>query len=209
MSDFIEFGIDISHWNRVQDLKKTKDSGMSFCIIKAGGSDKGFYTDSRFYEYYDKAVAVGLKVGAYYFVGRRFSGYDSGSADAERFYNIIKGLEFDYPLCLDVEITGPKERDRVTEACIGFCEYLQNKDKYVSIYASDISGFKERLNLDYLVRYDKWVARYGTAPRYVKNYGIWQRSSTGTVPGIIGNVDLDVSYKDYKTIMVNRNLNRR
>ena len=36
---------------------------------------------------------------------------------------------------------------------------------------------------------------------------MWQRSDTGCVNGIIGNVDLDVSYKDYPTIIKKKGLN--
>ena len=37
-------GIDISHWNRVKDFFEVKTSGIDFVILKAGGSDAGFYT---------------------------------------------------------------------------------------------------------------------------------------------------------------------
>ena len=206
---FTENGIDLSHWNVVEDFNKVKASGVDFAIIKAGGSDKGFYTDRCFDNYYRLARLAGIKVGAYYFVGPNFLSYEDGKADAKRFLAITYGKEFDYPLCLDIETTDPKKKDQATEACIGFCEYLEENGKYVSIYASDISGFKDRLILDDLTKFDKWVARYGKKPVYVDSYGIWQKSSTGQIDGIKGNVDLDTSYVDYKKIMVKKNLNRR
>ena len=55
-------GIDISHWNGKIDFEKVKASGIDFVIIKAGGSDKGFYTDSKFIENYKKAEAAGLHI---------------------------------------------------------------------------------------------------------------------------------------------------
>jgi GH25 family lysozyme M1 (1,4-beta-N-acetylmuramidase) len=206
---FIENGIDISHWNVVEDFNKVKASGVDFAIIKAGGSDKGFYTDRCFDNYYRLARLADIKVGAYYFVGPNFLSYEDGVADAKRFLAITYGKEFDYPLCLDIETTDPKKKEQATEGCIGFCEYLEENGKYVSIYASDISGFKDRLILDDLTKFDKWVARYGKKPVYVEKYGIWQKSSTGQIDGIRGNVDLDTSYVDYKKIMVKKNLNRR
>ena len=206
---FTENGIDISHWNIVDSFEEVKQSGIDFVIIKAGGSDKGFYTDRCFDNYYRLAKLSGLKVGAYYFVGKNFLGYDNGVADAKRFLNITYDKDFEYPLCLDIETTPPDLKDEATEAAIGFLEYLEAHDKYVSIYASDISGFKERLMIDYLTPYDKWVARYGKKPIFVESYGIWQKSSNGEVPGIRGKVDLDVSYKDYASIMKNKSLNRR
>ena len=78
---------------------------------------------------------------------------------------------------------------------------------YVSIYASDISGFKSRLYLDDLKAYDKWVARYGSSPKYVKSYGIWPYSSKGSVPGIKGNVDMDYSNIDFAKLIREKHLN--
>ena len=40
-------GIDVSHWQGNINWAKVKTSGIRFAIIKAGGSDDGFYTDSR------------------------------------------------------------------------------------------------------------------------------------------------------------------
>jgi GH25 family lysozyme M1 (1,4-beta-N-acetylmuramidase) len=41
-------------------------------------------------------------------------------------------------------------------------------------------------------------------PKYVSSYGIWQKSSTGRVPGIVGDVDLDECYVDYPAIIKSR-----
>ena len=40
-------GIDVSHWQGTIDWNKVKKAGIEFAIIKAGGSDAGFYTDSK------------------------------------------------------------------------------------------------------------------------------------------------------------------
>ena len=79
---------------------------------------------------------------------------------------------------------------------------------YAMIYGGDIFSFKDRLNLDRLDEFDKWVARYGSEPQYVKEYGIWQYSSTDYVDGITENtVDKDVAYKNYPEIIKNAGLN--
>ena len=200
-------GIDISHWNGEIDFNKVKASGIEFVIIKAGGSDRGFYTDPKFKENYEKAKAAGLFVGAYYFVGKKFYGDLAGIADGKRFADILKGMQFEYPVYLDVETTDARYKELATDAAIAFCKTLENAGYYVGIYGSDISGFKDRLYLDQLNAYDKWVARYGSEPKYVKQYGIWQCSSSGTVAGINGRVDTDISYKDYPAIIRANHLN--
>ena len=200
-------GIDISHWNGEIDFNKVKASGVDFVIIKAGGSDYGFYTDKMFRTNYDKAKAAGLNVGAYYFVGRRFQGADAGKADAHRFLKIIEGMKFEYPVFVDIETTPAQLREETTDAAIAFCEVMEAAGYFVGIYASDISGFKEKLILSDLTTYTLWVARYGSEPSYVKDWHIWQQSSKGRIPGISGSVDLDESKEDYSLIMKKKGFN--
>lgn len=194
-------GIDISHWNGLIDFEKVKASGVEFVIIKAGGSDKGFYQDSRFKSNYEKAVAAGLSVGAYYFAGKNFRGVENGCADAQRFIDLLKGLKFDYPVFLDIEAQENRYKEEITDAAVSFCNTLESAGYFVGIYASDISGFKDKLNHERIKSYAHWVARYGKEPEICKDYGMWQYSSKGSVSGISGSVDMDISYVDYpKTI---------
>ena len=194
-------GIDISHWNGDIDFSKVKASGVDFVIIKAGGSDKGFYTDSKFKENYAKAVAAGLSVGAYYFAGKNFRGIESGITDARKFIKILDGLKFDYPVFLDIEAQENRYKEEITDAAVAFCEEMEKAGYFVGIYASDISGFKDKLHHDRIKDYAHWVARYGNEPKVCKEYGIWQYTSKGSVNGIVGSVDMDISTVDYsKTI---------
>ena len=63
-------GIDVSRWQGNIDFNKVKASGVDFVIIKAGGSDSGFYTDKNFLHNVISAALAGLHIGAYYFVGK-------------------------------------------------------------------------------------------------------------------------------------------
>ena len=57
---------------------------------------------------------------------------------------------------------------------------------------------QSRLNMNELSDYDIWVADYsGKVNYYTGKYTIWQYTDKGTVPGIIGNVDMNYSYKIY------------
>ena len=200
-------GIDVSHWQNDIKFDAVKASGIDFVIIKAGGSDKGFYTDRMFKENYTKAKAAGLKVGAYYFVGKRFYGDISGIADAERFINIIKGLQFEYPVYVDIETTDPRHKDEATDAAIAFCKRMEEAGYFTGIYASDISGFKEKLDNSRLKDFAHWVARYGNKPQYVADAPLWQYSSKGNVPGISGFCDLDISFVDYAKLITEKGFN--
>ena len=200
-------GVDISHWNGAIDFDKVKASGVEFVIIKAGGSDKGFYTDPMFITNYTKAVAAKLSVGAYYFAGKNFRGVEAGLADAQRCIKILDGLKFEYPIFLDIEAQENRYKEEITDAAISFCNMLESAGYFVGIYASDISGFKDKLNHDRIESYTHWVARYGKEPEVCKNFGIWQYSSKGRVAGIIGSVDLDLSSVDYAKVITEKGFN--
>lgn len=200
-------GIDISHWNGSIDFDRVKKSGIDFCIIKAGGSDKGFYMDKMFKTNYEKAKAAGLFVGAYYFAGKNFRGIESGYADAVRFIGQLKDLQFEYPVFIDIEAQENKYKEEITDAVVAFCNKLEEAGFFVGVYASDISGFKYKLSHDRIKSYVHWVARYGKRPEVCSEYDIWQYSSRGSVDGVSGSVDMDYSKTDFSKIIKDKGLN--
>ena len=203
-------GIDISYHNGDFDLAKAKNDGYNFAIIRAGytgyGDGVSKAKDIQFENNYNKAKAIGLPVGIFYFTIA--TDYQKGVDEANWLYeNCLKGKQFEYPIIIDVEDdTGNKKylrkagKDKTTDGIIGFCETLENKGYYVGIYGSDISTFKDMVNIDRLKDYDKWVARYGSKPQFVKEYGMWQYSDDN-------NLDKDIAYKDYPSIMKSKGLN--
>lgn len=198
-------GIDVSAWQGIIDWNKVKSDGVEAVILKAGGSDDGFYKDSKFEENYKGAKAVGLKVGAYYFVGKQFVTRADGEADALRFYNIIKGKQFELPVYVDVEATSPEDKKGATNATSAFCVYLEQKGYFVGIYASEVSGFRDRLDDAKLQSFVHWVACYGDEEPAIK-YSGWQYSSSGKVNGIDGNVDMD-KFEDLSDIIIKNGFN--
>lgn len=200
-------GIDISSWQGNIDFKKVKANGLDFVLIRAGGSDSGFYTDPKFVSNVCNAHNAGLAVGAYYFVGPYCKSADAGYHDAVRFHEIIKNFKFEYPVYIDFEAPNASNKQGNTDACIAFCKYMESQGYYVGIYASDISGFSEKLNVDQLNAFDKWVACWGSSPSYVKNWGIWQSNNNTHISGISGRVDYDLSKNNYPQIMKTHHLN--
>lgn len=200
-----KYGIDVSKWQGDIDWEKVKESKrVDFAILKAGGSDRGFYIDKTFYDNYEACKKVGIPVGAYYFAGPKFGqAQGNGIADAKRFYNLIEGLQFEYPIYLDIEAQPISDKEGTTREAIDFCEYLEEKGYYVGIYASRISGFKDRLHAELLDVYTWWVADYtNPVPASLHQY-----SSTGRIPGINGNVDLNVCAINFPALMKANHLN--
>lgn len=200
-------GYDISSYEEGLTL----DSGIDFIILRAGftgwgGDGTGKYKDSSFENFYSQCKSKNIPVGCYWFSCANT--YDKGKEEAKFLYeNCLKGKKFEFPIYIDVEDEHHQKGNKrgVTDAIKGFCEYLESLKYYVGIYGSDISTFQEKVYLDELKDYDKWVARYGSAPKYVKDYQIWQYSESGKYKGY--TIDLNKCYRDYKTLIVNGGFN--
>ena len=205
-------GLDISSYQNGINFDTIKNAGINFLILRAGftgwGTGISYNKDNCFENFYNQAKSRGILVGAYWYSCANTK--EKGIAEARYMYeNCLKGKQFEYPIYIDVEDTHHQVNNKrgVTDAIIGFCEYLENLGYYVGIYASDISGFQDKMYLNELNAYDKWVARYGSEPKYVQNYGMWQSSSSGRINGYNGNLDIDVAYKDYPSIIKSNGLN--
>ena len=201
-------GIDVSAWQDNINFNLVAKSGADFVIVRAGGSDDGFYRDSKFEENYAKAKLAGLHIGAYYIVGKDFVSKADGVADAKRFLALLRNKQFDMPVYVDVEIPSPKDRDGITDAVIGFCETMENAGYYVGIYGSSVAGFVDRMDAERLKMYTFWVAQYSKDyPTFPKGYGMWQYTNTGSIAGVGGDVDMNLCYNDFPDTIINYGMN--
>lgn len=205
-------GADFSHHNRITSYDDLIGS-IDFAILKAGGCEiktgdyLSLYVDSAFNKHYLALKNRGIPVGAYFFCGKRFYTAEEGKREAECFLRILKGKSFEYPIVADIEACEPGRQYEVTDAAIAFCKTLEANGAFAMIYSSDISGYVDRLNVKDLSRFALWVARYGKEPQVAKQWQIWQYTSTGTLPGVAGAVDLNRSKYDFASIIPKKRLN--
>ena len=201
-------GIDVSAWQGVIDWQKVKASGIQFAIIKAGGSDDGVYTDSKYERNYSECKKYGIPVGAYYFAGPNFTTKADGEADADRFIKLLKGKQFEYPVYLDLEPPlKASNRKYNTDAAVAFCEKVEKAGYYVGVYGSTYSTFQSLVDDSRLTSYAHWVAQYANSCTYWDNYGIWQYASNDYINGINGNTDMNLCYVDYPARIKAKGLN--
>lgn len=85
-----------------------------------------------------------------------------------------------------------------------FCEHLEKNGFYAGIYTNE-DYIKNKYPSEIFDRLDLWYARYNTEPN--RDVNLWQKSSTGKISGINGNVDLDVAYIDFPSLMKEKHLN--
>ena len=196
-------GIDISHWNQIDNwevLGKELRATNGFIIVKAGGNEKGkHYIDAALERNMEKIYKYFIPYGLYYFTGGQVNSAMAGRTAAVDFLDIILKVDCaNTPMgyWCDYEMGMSKTRAGNTDAVINFCNCVKRETgKECGIYGSDIFTFKNMLDSSRLKDYRKWVAKYSSkAPEYITDWYIWQHSSTGRVPGIYGNVDLNVMH---------------
>ena len=193
-------GIDVSAWQGKIDFQKVKQSGIDFVIIRAGYGKVASQKDPYFETNYKNAKAAGLQVGAYWY------SYASSIAEAKEeaavCLSILKGKQFEYPIYFDLE--EPKQFAQGKSFCsqlvYTFCNALEKAGYFAGFYISR-SPLQTHISAEVAKRYALWVAEYGPKCNYSGTYGIWQYSSSGKVPGISGNTDMDTSYVDYPSII--------
>ena len=202
------YGIDVSEFQGDIDWVKVKVSGVQFAIIRAGfGSFPQGRKDYKFDQNVKQAKAAGVPFGAYWYSYASNTQY--AALEADNFLSTIKGIQFAYPVYFDFEdpsqnwLTNQQRTDIVNT----FCSKVEQAGYYVGIYAN-LYTFQSKLNLNGLVHYDKWLAQWAAQPTYGDDFGgLWQNSNNGSIPGIVGRVDTDVSYRDYPSIIMSAGLN--
>ena len=196
-----KFGIDISRHNGKIDWNAVKSSGVDYVIIRCGyrGSSSGaLITDQNFQSNIKGATAAGLKVGIYVF--SQAINEVEAVKEASLAVSLAKGYKLTYPIFIDTESSGGRadKIDVATRTAVvnAFCQTVQSAGYQAGIYASK-SWFETKLSMGSIGNYSIWLAQYAAAPTYSGRYDMWQYSSKGTISGINGKVDLNLSYLSY------------
>ena len=192
-------GIDVSKWQGEIDWEKVKNAGIDFVIIRCGyrGSVTGSLVEDPYFRQNIKgAIAEGLKVGVYFFT--QAVNEVEAVEEASMVISLIRDYELDYPIFIDTEGAGGGRADGLdteerTLICQAFCSTITNAGYEAGVYASR-NWYNRRLTTSQLERNVIWLAEYRNAPLYEGYYQIWQYTSKGTVDGIEGNVDMNISY---------------
>ena len=203
-------GLDVSEFQGEVDWERVKAAGYKFAMLRAG---YGYNTiDEQFRRNASECNRIGLPVGVYWFC-YAFSP-EKAVQEADGCIDIISEYRLDYPVCYDIEQASAdyieKQGVSFTPALAknvvkSFCDRIEAKGYYAMFYTNR-NFLDTYLGTELSKRYAYWYARY--ADRFDgTDCGIWQYTSTGSVPGIIGNVDLDLGYTDYPSVIKKAGLN--
>ena len=210
-------GVDVSSHQGLIDWNQVKASGIQFAIIRAmswPANGSYYQMDPYFLTNIKNARAAGIYVGAYWF-SYAFNGQEaieevtfiSNSSE----WNELKkqGIVLDLPFFIDYEYSDQKHGEYMnanttyasrTEAVRNGMVYTENvlgcRPGFYGSY-NDITKWYDGLGL-INEGYDCWVAQWGSTNSLGDKADIWQYSSTASVPGIKGNVDVNYCYnQDY------------
>ena len=195
--------IDVSaHQGRI-DWPRVAASGVKGAVLRAGYGDDIRQQDTRFTANVTGALAAGLKIGVYWF------SYADSVADALKEWAVCKQIIAPYKgqikfVASDYEYDSYNYYQRVHGSAPANDLINQMVNAFLGAAKADGWGTALYTNNDYrrnifsaatLAAWDIWLADYTGGPDVP--CAMQQTGSTGSVPGISGNVDMDTAFKDY------------
>ncbi len=196
-------GIDVSKWNGNIDWKTVANSGVEFAIIRCGYRGYGsgeILMDPSFEENISEAIKNGVKVGVYFYSAAI---NEAEAIEEARFtIEVIKKYKITYPVVYDMEEFDDDARcaylskATYTNNALAFLNYIKSKGYTPMMYAN-ITDYKDHFESSKFSNMKFWLAHYAEKTYYTGKYDMWQHTSKGSVPGIKGNVDMNIAYFKY------------
>lgn len=202
-----KLGADLSEFNGALVLAGMQGE-LDFLLLRAGyGSDYRSQDDAQFFNFVAQCNEMNMPWGAYLY-SYALDVHDAES-EAAHMLRLIDGLYPAYGVWYDMEdgdgyraSHGMPSDETLVDICVKFCDTLEKAGYYTGIY-SNLNWLTSKLSSPRLDRFDKWVAQWNATNDYKGNYGIWQYTATGRIPGYSGRFDLDRAYRDYPKLTNN------
>ena len=195
-------GVDVSAFQGKIDWKQVKASGIDFAIIRLGyrGYESGKLVEDEYARANLKgAKDAGLRVGAYFF--SQALSIKETDQEIQFMLSILGDTKLDMPIVLDWEIPADTARTRnmdsrtLTDIQRHFCGQMRDQGYQPMIYFNWHQS-EHLYVLHELEEYPFWLALYQDRMTYPWKVEMWQYTDRGRVPGISGNVDLNVYMPD-------------
>lgn len=193
-------GIDVSSYQGDIDWKAVKEAGVEFAMIRVGY--RGYVTgeldlDDCFEDNIQGALDAGIQVGVYFF--SQALNEEEAVEEAEFVLAQIQDYDVSYPVVFDWEEMETQARTDemnmlyLTSCALAFCQTVEEAGYTAGVYFNQVYGYQQ-LNLPSIQDYIFWLAQYEDAPTFVYDFQMWQYTNEGTVPGIEGPVDMNISF---------------
>ena len=193
-------GVDVSEYQGQIDWAQVRDAGFDFAFIRIGY--RGYTTGSIFEDDLARenlagAKAAGLDVGVYFYA--QAVSREEAQEEAQWCLNFLNGEALELPVVYDWEYVGGSSRTArmdkatLTECARTFCDTIENSGYSSMIYFNPHVG-SDLLALQELRDYPWWLAHYTEQMDYPQRVNICQYTENGSVPGIDGEVDIDLMF---------------
>lgn len=199
-------GIDVSAYQGDINWAAVADSGIDFAFIRLGyrGYTEGtLIRDVNFDKNVQEATANGIQVGVY-FVTQAIS-VEEAKEEARYVLDCIKWYDVTWPIAYDVENSSSRSaegradkltQEQYTDQIVAFCDTIKEAG-YTPMVYSNTRWFVSRIDMSRIKDYDIWFAYYRDNIYFPYDFKIWQFSNTGSVSGIHGDVDQNISFVNY------------
>lgn len=200
--------IDVSRYQGVINWERLKDQigGAMLRAVSTSSRMGGVYIDPTFERNYSECKRLGIPAGAYFYTYAQDP--DQQDAELAMLRRALTDKELTLPVAADVEDNSLKALDRgeLTSLAARAAGTVESWGLYAMVYT--YTSFADTaLDMDKLSPYDLWIADY-RGKRPARSHGMWQYTSSGSLPGITGPVDLNHVYKDYPRILTGAGLTR-
>lgn len=185
-------GIDISHhqgkinWEKVRAANIDKEP-LAFVFMKA--TEGMTLVDRRFAYNFHEAKDNGLMRGAYHF-------FVPGVSAAQQAYHFISCAHLepgDLPPVLDIENIGKLDPEELRKSALTWLKIVEKRYGVTPILYTNYKFKRNYLNTIDFDRYPYWIAHYYVKElHYQGDWKFWQHTDKGHIPGIRGDVDLNV-----------------
>ena len=197
-------GIDVSSFQGLIDWQKVKASGIRFAMIRLGyrgyGQAGNMVEDDYARRNLEEARKAGLEIGAYFF--SQATTVDEVDDEIFFFMKILGDTELTMPIVLDWERVGVEtartnnvDAETLTAMQKHFCKTMVDFGYTPMVYFNWHLA-ESSLYLSELEDYPFWLALYQNYMTYPFRVEMWQYTCTGRVPGIQGDVDINVYMPD-------------
>lgn len=193
-------GIDVSKYQSSVNWAKVKDAGYEFTFIRLGfrgyGQAGNIKLDQKFEEHFSGASQEGLDVGVYFF--SQAINEAEAVEEAEFVIKQLGGRDLQLPIVYDPESilddvarTDDVTAEQFTKNTIAFCDAIAAAGYKPMVYCNMLwEAFQ--LDLSQLTNYPIWYADYEPVPQTPYKFEFWQYTNTGRVPGIAGEMDINI-----------------
>lgn len=198
-------GVDISKYQDYVDFVKLKKAGINYVMIRVGARGYGtgqLIVDDNFSDNIKRATDAGLQVGVYF--SSQAITEEEAVEEANLVLENIAEYRIDYPVAFDmgfavndtarIDVLSRADKTKIAKAFLDTIEQAG----YIPLLYGNKEWLVKEIDMSKLTAYDVWLTQIADVPDYPYRFTMWQYSDQGSVDGISGYVNLNISFVDYK-----------